>query len=154
MKTGLQILQNRNVKYDSSKSHLLIDGDKLVGHFKIVTIDAAPISAPSNGIDFTQTVLTIPHGLTYTPFVDCYFFPAATTPDTSSFYKLTDTYYHNFFSYINLGSPITSGLTVKVDTVNLKVIHTFNTTAAPTSDVPFPVKMKYIVFSQEGYLMP
>lgn len=148
---GLEVRDNSKPVLRTTRGHLLIDPDEIPAHFKLIDISPTPLTSLA-GESVSQTVLRIPHRLPYAPFVDCYFFPAGAVPSNpDQFFQIDGTYWHNFFPFNNPSGSVTDGLFIKVDDVNLNVIYTYYPVSAGGTSVPFPVKMKYSIFSNPGY---
>lgn len=152
MSQGIQVLNHGTATFDSTKGHLLVDPNANPSHFQIVTITGNPLTNTVPNVPVSEVLLQVPHKLPYTPFVDAYFFLAGAAPNNpDQYFQLTDSYYHYFFSYVNVGSLLRSDVTIKVDDVNLTVTHTYNNVTGTGTDSPVPIKMKYTIFSNQGY---
>lgn len=155
MNDGIIINLNEKPVFDTRKAHLIIPGSVKPPYLGVIDVEAGPL-AVSGGGSTSRVVLKIAHGLGYAPFVDTYFYPASAQPaNPDQYFQITDSYYKNFFSYINLGgSGFSDLLTVKVDDININVTHTLSSFSGPATSTPFPVKMKYSIYANEGYLQP
>ena len=151
---GLTVRENSKTVATSTNSHLLVDSEASPPHFDVVTIPSPAAITHGGATSTSVTVLEIPHGLTYTPFVDCYFWPATATTSGSDLGLLGDYYYHNFYSFINLGAPLVDQLDVKANETHLRVIYTYTTFFGGGTSSPHASKMKYTIFSNEGYRQP
>ncbi len=151
MSNGLEVRDNSKPVLRTTRGHLLIDPSIIPSHFKVVDISPTALTSIA-GESVESVVLRIPHRLPYAPFVDCYFFPAGAVgnkPD--QFFQIDGTYWHDFHPFNNPSGVVTDALFVKVDDVNLNVIYRYNPVFAGGVSVPFPVKMKYSIFSNPGY---
>lgn len=152
MSNGLIIKDNSKTVFDSKNSHLLVDLKANPKHFDIIDIVCSPTFV-ATGATVKTTILTIPHKLRYTPTVDGYFFPAGANPlNPDQYFQNDGTYYHNYFSFVSVsGVGPTDRVEIRVDGQFLKVIYTVKALFADYTSAPFPLKLKYLIFSNEGY---
>lgn len=144
-----------NNRYESDNLHLQASLLKVPEHMAITTISGGTAFVTTAVVSTQmETLLTIPHGLSYTPELLIYFYAVSyngsTTDAKASKYSIGN--------FVYLGGVVTDSIYATVDATNIKVIHRMDDfigmgVGAYTSDADkWSIRIKYYILSNDSHV--